>query len=102
MDKTNLPYLTLNDQPVAKHQLMEGILDLLPGYIFWKDTQSVYLGCNLNFAELVGLKQPDDIVGKTDIDLLWRDQKNRPIMIFNRWDEAVIDIDEELELNDEV
>ena len=44
----------------------------LPQYIFWKDKKSVYLGCNENFARLVGLKRPEDIIGKTDLDLNWQ------------------------------
>ena len=44
----------------------------MPNYIFWKDAQSVYLGCNLNFACLVGLGTPEEIIGKTDQDLNWQ------------------------------
>ncbi len=32
----------------------------------------MYLGCNQNYAELVGLRSPEDIVGKTDADLDWQ------------------------------
>ncbi len=41
----------------------------LPQYLFWKNAHSVYLGCNQNYARLVGLNSPKDIVGKTDADL---------------------------------
>src|SRR5262249_28105984 len=44
----------------------------LPGFIFWKDQHSVYLGCNANFARLVGLNSPEDIIGKSDRDLNWQ------------------------------
>ncbi len=47
------------------------ILDSIPQYIFWKDTNSVYLGCNQRWAELVGLTEPKEIIGKTDDDLPW-------------------------------
>jgi two-component system cell cycle sensor histidine kinase/response regulator CckA len=47
------------------------ILDSLPQPIFWKDSHSVYLGCNAAFASAVGLSHPDEIVGKTDYDLPW-------------------------------
>ena len=50
----------------------KNITQSLPNYIFWKDTQSVYLGCNKNFARLVGLHRPEEIVGKTDQDLNWQ------------------------------
>jgi two-component system cell cycle sensor histidine kinase/response regulator CckA len=51
--------------------LAKYILDSLPLPVFWKDRQSVYLGCNAAFAAAVGLAHPDHIVGKTDYDLPW-------------------------------
>ncbi|MFI4956282.1 MAG: ATP-binding protein [Gammaproteobacteria bacterium] len=47
------------------------ILRYLPGYVYWKNTDSVYLGCNENFAIAAGLSHMEDIVGKTDYDLAW-------------------------------
>lgn len=49
------------------------IIDNLPQFIFWKDRNSAFLGCNKNFAKLAGLDNPDDIKGKTDYDLPWSD-----------------------------
>lgn len=51
---------------------LKNITHALPQYVFWKDVYSVYLGCNKNYATLVGLKSPEDIVGKTDNDLNWQ------------------------------
>ena len=47
------------------------ILNSVPQSIFWKDRNSVYLGCNEVFARAVGLPNPGQIVGKTDFDLPW-------------------------------
>lgn len=52
-------------------QLLDNILEHFPGSVFWKDRDSRYLGCNLNFAEAAGLKGPGDIVGRLDQDLPW-------------------------------
>ena len=41
----------------------------LPQYLFWKNSHSVYLGCNQQYAELVGFASPEAIIGKTDADL---------------------------------
>ena len=44
----------------------EDILEQLPEvYICWKDEHSVFLGCNQNFADLIG-KSKDEIVGMHD------------------------------------
>ncbi len=51
--------------------LQQSIIDHIPNYyIFWKDTHSVYLGCNAALADALGIKSSADIVGKTDFDLL--------------------------------
>lgn len=49
----------------------ESIIKLSPGYIYWKDLNSVYLGCNQNLAQISGLDTPEDIIGKTDYDFFW-------------------------------
>lgn len=53
--------------------LLQNVLDTIPQFVFWKDRDSVYLGCNQRFADAAGLESPDDIVGLTDFDLPWED-----------------------------
>ncbi len=47
------------------------ILDTIPQSVFWKDHNSVYLGCNSVFSRAAGLENPEQIIGKTDFDLPW-------------------------------
>ena len=47
------------------------VLDSVPQSVFWKDRDSIYLGCNQVFARAVGLDSPEQIVGKSDFDLPW-------------------------------
>ena len=47
------------------------VLDTFPQSVFWKDRQSVYLGCNQNFANNANLSTPSQIIGKIDYDLPW-------------------------------
>lgn len=56
-------------------QLLQLVMDNIPQFIVWKDLNSVYLGCNRNFAQLAGLSTPKEIVGKTDYDLFWTTQE---------------------------
>jgi PAS domain S-box-containing protein len=51
--------------------ILNHVLHTVPQAIFWKDRESVYLGCNAAFAKAAGLTTPDEIVGKTDFDLPW-------------------------------
>lgn len=47
------------------------IINNVPHYIFWKDKNSVFLGCNEAFSKSVRLSSPEEIIGKTDFDLPW-------------------------------
>jgi len=57
----------------AARERLQLILDTIPVRVFWKDSQSRYLGCNAHFARDAGLGAPDEIVGLTDKSLPWRD-----------------------------
>jgi len=48
------------------------VLDTVPESIFWKDTNSVYLGGNKSFSKACGLGV-QDIPGKTDQDMPWKE-----------------------------
>lgn len=56
-------------------QMLKVVLDSVPISIFWKDTESVYLGCNSTFAKAAGLHDPDEIIGLTDFDLPWKESE---------------------------
>lgn len=51
--------------------LLDNIITNIPQHVFWKDRESVYLGCNANFAKAAGVEKPADLIGKTDYDLAW-------------------------------
>lgn len=58
-----------------QQELILRVIESIPHYVFWKDRESNYLGCNANFASVAGLDSPVDIVGKTDFDLPWSKQE---------------------------
>ena len=59
------------DALLESRTMLKQILDTMPQSIFWKDRESVYLGCNAVFAKAVGLEHAEQIKGKTDFDLPW-------------------------------
>ncbi|MGV9204431.1 MAG: PAS domain S-box protein [Promethearchaeia archaeon] len=67
----------ITEQKLTEKKLRESekmfqlVLDNIPQFIYWKDINSVYLGCNENFARVAGIEKPENIVGKTDYDLAW-------------------------------
>ncbi len=60
-----------------KHQrdLFETLLANVPASIFWKDRNSVYLGANRRFAQDAGLRNSDELIGKTDYDMAWTQEE---------------------------
>ena len=54
----------------AIHDL-EYIISKIPGYIYWKNTKSQYMGCNEQLAKFSKLNKSSDIKGKTDFDFEW-------------------------------
>lgn len=47
---------------------LQQVLNQLPDFVVWKGLDNKYLGCNQQFADLIGLKNPDDIIGSTGTD----------------------------------
>ena len=66
---------------------LDTILDNMPCAIFWKNAQLEYLGCNQHFADLVGLAEPDQVIGLREQDLNWIEQGHRYL---TRFDKAVL------------
>jgi PAS domain S-box-containing protein len=50
-------------------RMLQTVLDSFSGEIFWKDLNSIFIGCNKAFAISYGLGEPENIVGKSDLDL---------------------------------
>jgi PAS domain S-box-containing protein len=54
----------------SEKELLSSIISKIPGNIYWLNKDSVYLGCNDLQAQMLGLSSRDEIVGKTNYDLL--------------------------------
>lgn len=52
-------------------KLFKQIILNLPNYIFWKDNNLIYRGCNYNFARAAGFDSPDQVIGKSDEEMRW-------------------------------
>jgi PAS domain S-box-containing protein len=62
------------DELRQSQELLKSIINLLPIRIFWKDKNSVYLGCNNIFAKDAGVNSPDEVIGKDDFQFVWKEQ----------------------------
>lgn len=55
-------------------QMLRSVLDTIPVCVFWKDLNLNYIGCNKAFAIDAGVENPEDVIGKSDFDLIWADR----------------------------
>ena len=53
--------------------MLRTVLDTIPQRVFWKDRNSIYLGGNSGYLADAGLPTPEEVVGKSDFELPWRD-----------------------------
>lgn len=63
----------ITDRVKSTH-LLKSIIQTAPLRIFWKDRHLNYLGCNDLFAHDAGVDTAQQLIGKSDFDLVWRDQ----------------------------
>jgi PAS domain S-box-containing protein len=68
--------------------LFDEVISNVPIYVFWKDREGRYLGCNQRFASVAGVGKKENIVGKTDYDLAWRREE---VESRRRYDRVVMD-----------
>ena len=72
---------------IESRNMLQAVLDAIPVRVFWKDRESTYLGCNARFAADAGLDEPDQVVGKNDFELSWREEAD----LYRGDDRRVID-----------
>ena len=58
---------------------LNSIIKYAPDMIYWKDVNSIHLGCNDQFALAAGFENREDVIGKSDRDFPWHDQANKYI-----------------------
>lgn len=67
--------------------LLQNVLDTVPTRIFWKDRNSIYLGCNHLFAQDADFDTPEEVVGKSDQDMPWSPGQGN---LYRAYDQAVM------------
>jgi PAS domain S-box-containing protein len=59
----------------SSYEMLQTVMENIPQYVYWKDKELNYLGCNNNYANLLGIDYPENIINKKDTDLLYDDQQ---------------------------
>jgi two-component system aerobic respiration control sensor histidine kinase ArcB len=55
------------------HTHFDYVINNVPHFLFWKDHNGIFLGCNKAFSKSAGFQSPEDLVGKTDYDMPWKE-----------------------------
>ena len=68
--QTKVDKTKLDDKLPTKHRylLINSLLDNLPEHIYFKDIESRFIKISISLADVFGLKDPSEAVGKTDYD----------------------------------
>ncbi len=72
--------IDMSAQRIAEHEvlknaaLLKTIINTIPVRLFWKNKDSMYLGCNNLFALDAGLNDSEQVIGMYDKQFFWKDQ----------------------------
>jgi two-component system, OmpR family, aerobic respiration control sensor histidine kinase ArcB len=69
--------IILDKDNLDKIGFLEKIISKLPGLVYCKSTDGVYLSCNEAQAKIIGFSSPMSIIGKTDFDFLNAEEATR-------------------------
>ncbi|MBI5510736.1 MAG: response regulator [Deltaproteobacteria bacterium] len=71
----------------ASREVLQAVLNTIPIRVFWKNRNLTYLGCNMQFARDAGFETPEDLIGKDDDAMAWREHAE----LYRADDRAVIE-----------
>ena len=72
LEKSEAKYRKLYYEHQNRQTLIKTLINSVPDLIFYKDVNSIYIGCNSAFEKFAG-KEEKDLIGLTDLDLFDKD-----------------------------
>jgi len=63
----------------SSFKILEMVIENIPQFVFWKDNNLNYLGCNKNYAKFIGIDLAENIIGKSDKNLIKDTEKLKTI-----------------------
>ncbi len=77
---------------------MRAIISSVPGSIYWKDKKGRYLGCNPFGLLMLGLRDENELIGKTDYDLFSKKEAD----LFRENDLKIMNLDRAIQIEESV
>lgn len=102
---TEITSLKRNILALKKHEkktqvYLENIIARMPGSVYWKDKEGVYLGCNDYVAEMAGVSSVKEVIGKTDYEFSWGEEA--PAILQTEREIMESEVPRELEISGEL
>lgn len=67
-------YKNTTEKLLKEKNLFEALMDEIPDSVYFKDSDSCFIKVNKAHAKILGLKNPGEVVGKTDFDFFPEEQ----------------------------
>lgn len=67
----------INELKIKEEQTnayLNNVIRIVPASIYWKDRDFIIRGSNLFHSKLAGFSDPQEVIGKTEYDFVWKDQ----------------------------
>ncbi|MGK7945836.1 MAG: diguanylate cyclase [Microcystaceae cyanobacterium] len=75
----------LTQELANSKQFIETIIDTIPIPVFWKDRSSRFLGCNQKLLEFQGLRDKEEIIGKSTFDFSPTEEEGMHYIMDDQW-----------------
>ncbi|MBA2651066.1 MAG: PAS domain S-box protein, partial [Tatlockia sp.] len=69
--------MAIADKTPSDLLMLDNILQYAPDWIYWKDLNSIHLGCSEQFAIAAGFNNRKEMIGKSDYDCVWRNRASK-------------------------
>ncbi|MBA2652845.1 MAG: response regulator [Tatlockia sp.] len=66
--------ISLENKKNKTEAYLNNLIQIVPASVYWKDANSIILGGNLTHAKLAGFSRPEEVIGKTEYDFVWKHQ----------------------------
>ena len=84
LQKENKERVEAEEKLAKSTKMIQLVIDNIPQFVFWKDINSKYLGCNKTFSTSAGFDNIEDIIGKSDYQLPWTKEESDSYTLVDR------------------
>ncbi len=69
--------LSINNNENKSKNILNNLLENIPAYVYWKNKEGIFEGCNDLLANLAGYENAKDLIGKTDYEVTSKEEADK-------------------------